>query len=179
VAALGIVPAKAPKGEAPGEGPNLFWKGKWNLPFYTDTWDGYPAAREAFYALSREAGAEDLLFLTGDSHSFWSNAVCDGEGRPMGLELGTAGVSSPGDFIETGWDTETAEKLDRIFAQALDEVRWTDNFHQGYVRVELTRAKADVAFVAVDTVLLPTYRVATVREETVVRDGQTITFADR
>ena len=178
VAALGIDPAKAPKGEAPGDGPNLFWKGKWNLPFYTDTWDGYPAAREAFYALSREAGAEDLLFLTGDSHSFWANAVSDGEGRPMGLELGTAGVSSPGDFVDTGWDTETAEKLDRVFAQSLDEVRWTDNFHQGYVRVMLTREQADVAFVAVDTVLLPTYRVETVREETVVRSGQTITFAD-
>jgi len=178
VAALGIDPARAPKGEAPGDGPNLFWKGKWNLPFYTDTWDGYPAAREAFYALSREAGAEDLLFLTGDSHSFWANTVSDGEGRPMGLELGTAGVSSPGDFVDTGWDTETAEKLDRIFAQSLDEVRWTDNFDQGYVRVVLTREQADVAFVAVDTVLLPTYRIATVREETVVKDGKTIVFAD-
>tara|TARA_R110002072_G_scaffold43981_1_gene123327 strand:- start:1375 stop:3051 length:1677 start_codon:yes stop_codon:yes gene_type:complete len=179
VAVLGIDPAKAPKGEAPGDGPNLFWKGQWNLPFYTDTWDGYPAAREAFYALSREAGAEDLLFLTGDSHSFWANAVSDGEGRPMGLELGTAGVSSPGDFVDTGWDAETAGKLDRIFAQSLDEVRWTDNFHQGYVRVVLTREQADVAFVAVDTVLLPTYRVSTVRAETVVRDGKTITFAER
>ena len=53
-----------------------------------------------------------------------------------------------------------------------------DNFHQGYVRVVLTREQADVAFVAVDAVLLPTYRVETVREETVVKDGKTIVFAD-
>tara|TARA_R110002072_G_scaffold283860_1_gene447546 strand:+ start:3228 stop:4937 length:1710 start_codon:yes stop_codon:yes gene_type:complete len=177
VAAYGIDPAKAPKGEAPGEGANLFWKAQWNLPFYTDTWDGYPAAREAFYALSRTAGAEDLLFLTGDSHSFWANQLFDGEGRPMGLELGTAGVTSPGDFVDTGWDAETAEALDRVFEQALEEVRWTDNMHQGYVRVVLTQAQADVAYVAVDTVLLPDYRTEVIRTETVVKDGKTLRFA--
>ena len=177
VAAYGIDPAKAPKGEAPGEGANLFWKAQWNLPFYTDTWDGYPAAREAFYALSRTAGAEDLLFLTGDSHSFWANQLFSGEGRPMGLELGTAGVTSPGDFVDTGWDAETAEALDRVFEQALEEVRWTDNMHQGYVRVVLTQAQADVAYVAVDTVLLPDYRTEVIRTETVVKDGKTLRFA--
>ena len=177
VAAYGIDPAKAPKGEAPGEGTNLFWKAQWNLPFYTDTWDGYPAARESFYALSRAAGAEDLLFLTGDSHSFWANQLFDDEGRPMGLELGTAGVTSPGDFVDTGWDAETAEALDRVFEQALEEVRWTDNMHQGYVRVVLTQAQADVAYVAVDTVLLPDYRTEVIRTETVVKDGKTLRFA--
>jgi alkaline phosphatase D len=177
VAAYGIDPAKAPKGEAPGEGTNLFWKAKWHLPLYTDTWDGYPAAREALYALSRAAGAEDLLFLTGDSHSFWANQLFDGEGRPMGLELGTAGVTSPGDFVDTGWDAETAKALDRVFEQALDEVRWTDNMHQGYVRVVLRPAQADVTYVAVDTVLLPTYRTEVIHTETVVKDGKTLRFA--
>tara|TARA_R110002020_G_scaffold309301_2_gene525228 strand:- start:50157 stop:51839 length:1683 start_codon:yes stop_codon:yes gene_type:complete len=178
VVALGIDPAKAPKGEAPGDGPNMLWKAEWNLPFYTDTWDGYPAAREAFYALSREVGAGDLLFLTGDSHSFWANELFDDEGRPAGLELGTAGVTSPGDFDDTGWDAESAVKLDRVFEQALDEVRWTDNTHQGYVRVVLTPEKADAAFVAMDTVLLPDYRTQVIRTETIIRDGKTIKFAD-
>lgn len=177
VAAYGIDPARAPKGEAPGEGTNLFWKAQWNLPFYTDTWDGYPVAREAFYALSRAAGAEDLLFLTGDSHSFWANQLSDGEGRPMGLELGTAGVTSPGDFVDTGWDTETAEALDLVFEQGLEEVRWTDNMHQGYVRILLTQAQADVAYVAVDTVLSPDYRTELIRTETVVTDGKNLRFA--
>lgn len=178
VVALGVDPAKAPKGEAPGDGPNMLWKAEWNLPFYTDTWDGYPAAREAFYALSREAGAGDLILLTGDSHSFWANELFDAEGRPAGLELGTAGVTSPGDFDDTGWDAESAVKLDRVFEQALDEVRWTDNMHQGYVRVVLTPEKADAAFVAMDTVLLPDYRTEVIRTETIIRDGKTIRFAD-
>ena len=69
-------------------------------------------------------------------------------------------------------------KLDRVFEQALDEVRWTDNTHQGYVRVVLTPEKADAAFVAMDTVLLPDYRTQVIRTETIIRDGKTIKFAD-
>jgi alkaline phosphatase D len=178
VVSYGIDPSSAPKGEGLGEGPNMLWKSKWNLPFYTDTWDGYPVAREAFYTLSREAGAQDLLFLSGDSHSFWANKVFDGEGRPMGVELGTTGITSPGDFVDTGWNDETAERLDRIFEQALDEVRWTDNMHQGYVRVVLAPGQAKASFVAVDTILLPSYKTKIVREEVIVKGGETLTFRE-
>lgn len=178
VSKYGLDADKAPAGEVPGAGANLFWKGQWNLPFYTDTWDGYPAAREALYALCRETGTEDLLVLTGDSHSFWANTLFDGSGTPMGLELGTAGVSSPGDFVETGWDTETAAQLDLIFEDALDEVRWTDNLHQGYVRVVLTPEKANVDFVAVDTVLLEDRNVSILRSEVIERHNGTLEFRD-
>jgi alkaline phosphatase D len=177
VAKFGITAADAPKDEQPGAGANLFWKGQWNLPFYTDTWDGYPAAREAFYALSRAAGAADLLMLTGDSHSFWANTLADASGAPMGLEIGTAGVTSPGDFVETGWQGGAAERLDRIFEAELPEVRWTDNLHQGFVRVVLSRADAVISYVAVDTLLLANYKTRVIREERIVREGETIRFA--
>jgi alkaline phosphatase D len=173
----GIDPALAPKGEKADEGTNLLWKSKWNLPFYTDTWDGYPAARQAFYELCSASGAQDLLVLTGDSHSFWANSLFDDAGRPMGVELGTAGVSSPGDFVESGWSQSDSEKLDRLFERELPEVKWTDNFNQGYVRVVLTPAKADVAFMATKSVLLQNKSATAIRRETVVRKGASIGFA--
>ncbi len=179
IAAYGVDPAKAPAGEVPGAGANLLWKGQWNLPFYTDTWDGYPAAREDFYALCRDVGVQDLLVLTGDSHSFWANTLFDASGNSMGLELGTAGVSSPGDFVETGWDMETAAQLDRVFEEALDEVRWTDNLHQGYVRVVLTRENAHVDFVAVQTVLLEDRSTTTIRSEVIERRGGALAYRDK
>lgn len=168
-----------PKGEVPGAGANLAWKAKWNLPFYTDTWDGYPKAREAFYDLCQSVGAEDLVFLTGDSHSFWANDLFDDEGRRMGVELGTAGVTSPGDFIETGWSEETSIALDEAFAELLDEVRWTDNMHQGYVRIVFGRTSAAVDFVAMDTVLTPDYRAFVLRSETLVREGASVAYDDK
>lgn len=170
VAALGIDPSKKSGADVPGTGADMFWKGKWNLPFYTDTWDGYPAAREAFYELAKASGADDLVFLTGDSHSFWANQLSTAAGEPMGIELGTAGISSPGDFVESGWDEETAQQLDTLFAEQLDEVLWTDNMHQGYVRTVFSREEIKADFIAVETVLMPDDRTKTLRSETISHD---------
>jgi phosphodiesterase/alkaline phosphatase D-like protein len=162
--AAGIPEALAPPAERIGAGPNLFWKGKWNLPFYTDTWDGYPAARERLYAAASAAGAKDLIFLTGDSHSFWENPLFDAGGNSVGIELGTAGISSPGDFVETGWIGDGPELLNAAFAERLPEVNWTEDRYQGFVRVELTAAEASVEFLAVDTCLSPDYRISRLRK---------------
>jgi alkaline phosphatase D len=133
VASLGLIAdARGPAAEV------LAWKGRWNLPFYPDTWDGYSWARERLYDSAREAGATDLVFLTGDSHSFWANQLADGQGRATGVEIGTAGVTSPGDFVESGFGPKTAARLDKAFADHNPEVLWTDGLHQGYVRLELT-----------------------------------------
>ena len=171
---LGVLPDPAPKlalAKTPqalaklAQDPavSLAWRGRYNLPDYTDAWGGYPWARERLYQLSRRAGAADLVFLSGDSHSFWANRLADDEGRPAGIEFGTAGISSPGDFVESGFDDAAAQALDRAFAEHIPEVAWTDNMHQGYVRVEFTRESGVASFVAVDTVLSPDYRTLTLR----------------
>ncbi len=156
VVGLGLMPA--PAADASLEARALAWKGMWNLPFYPDTWDGYEWARERLYDLSRKAGAGDLVFLTGDSHSFWANQLADASGRPAGVELGTAGITSPGDFISSGFGPELSVKLDKVFTDHNPEVVWTDNMHQGYVRLELKRGGGEASFVAVDTILQPDYR---------------------
>lgn len=143
VVALGLVPDLSNPAAAV-----LAWKGRWNLPFYPDTWDGYAWARERFYDSAREAGATDLIFLTGDSHSFWANQLADAQGRAVGVELGTAGVTSPGDFIDSGFDRAAAARLDGAFADHNPEVLWTDNLHQGYVRLELSRIGGVATFLA-------------------------------
>lgn len=175
--ALGILPEVTQDGGVPGAGGALALKGKMNLPFYTDTWDGYPAARERFYEICKEAGANDLLVLTGDSHSFWANQLFDGKGVPMGLEVGTAGISSPGDFVESGFDNDTANKLDRAFEQHVDEVLWTDNFHQGYVRLQLTPENAEVTYVAVNTVLQTAYKTFDLKRASIQKAGDSINFS--
>ncbi len=152
----------------------LAWKGNWNLPFYPDTWDGYGWARERLYELSRRAGAGDLVFLTGDSHSFWANRLADAKGQPAGIELGTAGITSPGDFVESGFGEALSRQLDRAFEVHNPEVVWTDNMHQGYVRLVLNRAGGQASFVAVDTVLSPRYRTATLKRFALARKGRTL-----
>ena len=152
-------------------------KGRAGLPFYPDTWDGYPWAREQLYDLSRKAGAGDLVFLTGDSHSFWVNSLKDAAGRPAGVELGTAGITSPGDFVESGFGDELSRALDKAFADHISEVMWTDNMHQGYVRLDLQRTAAEATFIAVDTIRSRAFRPLIVNRFMIARDGTQVRFS--
>ncbi len=156
---------------------SLAWRGLWNLPDYTDSWSGYPWARERLYDLAREAGANDLVFLSGDSHSFWANQLVDQAGRRTGIEFGTAGISSPGDFIESGFGPAMSRKLDQVYAQHIPEVEWTDNMHQGYVRIEFGRNSGKASFVAVSTILSPKYTTSVIHEVAFKRDAGSVRFA--
>lgn len=155
----------------------LAGKGCAGLPFYPDTWDGYPWARERLYDLSRKAGAADLIFLTGDSHSFWANRLSDAEGQPAGIELGTSGVTSPGDFVESGFGDDIAHALDQAFAEHVPEVVWTDNMHQGYVRLDLAREQSEASFISVDTVRDRDFRTFIVNRFKIRRQAGSIDFA--
>ena len=163
VVALGLIPDPAKQAKPTDDAQILAWKGKWNLPFYPDTWDGYEWARERLYSQARSAGVNDLVFLTGDSHSFWANRLADAAGKPTGIELGTAGITSPGDFIGSGFDPVTSAKLDRALEEHNPEVVWTDNLHQGYVRLVLGRSGAQADFVAVSSVTSRRYRTAVIK----------------
>ena len=174
VVALGLIPDPAKPLLA---AQILAWKGKWNLPLSPDTWDGYEWARERLYGQARSMGVNDLVFLTGDSHSFWANRLADAGGRPVGLELGTAGISSPGDFVEGGFDPATAAKIDRAFEEHNPEVVWTDNLHQGYVRLVLGRSGGQADFVAVDTVLSRRYRARSVKRFGITPGANGLTLA--
>jgi alkaline phosphatase D len=171
------VPGALYSGAAIENARQLAAKGRAGLPFYPDTWDGYPWARERLYDLSRKVGAADLIFLTGDSHSFWANSLKDAAGRPVGVELGTAGITSPGDFVESGFGDELSQALDQAFADHIPEVVWTDNMHQGYVRLDLQRGAAEATFIAVDTIRYRAFRPFIVNRLTIVREGEGISFA--
>lgn len=179
VVKLGIIPDPFAGNGGADEAKILAWKGKYDMPFYPDTWDGYEWARERLYKLSRDAGAGDLVFLTGDSHSFWANRLADASGRSAGVELGTAGISSPGDFVESGFGLETAARLDGAFAEHNPEVVWTDNLHQGYVRLDLAPTQAEAAFVAVDTVLTPVYRARTFKRFAIARRRDGLVLSEK
>ena len=170
VVALGLLPDPATTEDMADAARFLAWKGKWNLPFYPDTWDGYPWAREKLYELARKAGASDLVFLTGDSHSFWANLLADAAGQPVGIELGTAGITSPGDFIDRGFAEPLAAQLDQAFTDHNDEIVWTDNLHQGYVLLELSHAGGTASIIVMDTVREPVYQATTLVQFALTRE---------
>ena len=94
-----------------------------------------------------------------------------------GFELGTAGITSPGDFVESGFGDELSRALDKGFSDHVPEVVWTDNMHQGYVRVDLRRDEAEATFIAIDTIRSRAFRPFIVNRFAIVRDGKGIRFA--
>jgi phosphodiesterase/alkaline phosphatase D-like protein len=161
--------AKRPEHPAHGQWQGLAALGKADLPIYLDTWDGYPWARERLYALLAEAGVRDALVLTGDSHAFWLNALHNAAGEPRGLELGTTGITSPGDFAAFG--EALGAEIDARLAAHNREVLWTDNGPRGWLRLTLTPTEARAQFLALSTVTETRYTQRVLKEVVITREG--------
>jgi phosphodiesterase/alkaline phosphatase D-like protein len=149
--------------------------GELNLPLYLDPWDGYPWARERFYRMCREAGARDLFVVTGDSHSFWQNQLFSAAGEAMGVEVGTTGITSPGDFLSLG--PAGAVEMDKQLAQQNNEVLWTEGRTNGYVRLRFSPEEATVDYVGVSNIRGRDYLPVNLRRARVLRRNGQLEYA--
>ncbi len=128
---------------------------KLGLPLNLDAWDGYPAARERFYAMSKNAGASDLLVVTGDTHTWWANDLSANSGDRMGIELGTSAISSPGAGSFLG---DRSEDLARLINRDNASVRYYSGEMRGYIALTLdAEGRGSADFVAMSTVESPEY----------------------
>jgi phosphodiesterase/alkaline phosphatase D-like protein len=127
-----------------------------DIPLNLDAWDGYPAARDRFYASMADVGATDLIVLTGDTHEWWANQLSDGAGRPMGVELGTAAVTSPGSSSYFGAE---AGNYSRMLNDRNEMVRYNEPFGRGYIDLALNRDEAKAEFVSVSAITSTDYTV--------------------
>jgi len=124
--------------------------GQLELPADLDGWDGYPAARERFYQIATKAGVNDMLVISGDSHSYWANALFDAEQKSMGVELGSTGISSPRSIMKLG--EEAMNRYDKLNQQKNKEIVWSDGSHRGFIRLYVDHNGAHADFINVSTV---------------------------
>lgn len=139
-----------------------------DIPLNTDAWDGYPAARDRFYASMQEAGSSDLIVLTGDTHEWWANELRDSSGRRMGVELGTNAVTSPGASTYFGPEGAT---YSRLLSERNAMVTHHDPDGKGYIDLFLTQNEAKAIFVSVDNVLSPEYTLSDRASFDIIREG--------
>ncbi len=121
------------------------------LPTNFDAWDGYPAARERFYEMTREAGGDGMIVVTGDTHTWWANDLTDRNGERRGVELGAHSVTSPSpyrkDFLGGKGSEYTA-----LTALENEDVRYLSGEDHGYIDLVIGRDTAHARFMAIDTV---------------------------
>ena len=130
---------------------------RFGIPFGLDMWDGYPAERDRLYSALNAVNA-DIITVTGDVHSFWTNDLIDREGHRMGTEFVTAAVTSP-----TPFSSFAAPGVDygRMLVEANAEVQHCNMEDQGFIRLHLTPERLRADYYRVSTILSRDYDVVT------------------
>jgi alkaline phosphatase D len=129
-----------------------------NVPYNMDAWDGYPAARDAVLAMARNQG-KNLVSLAGDTHNAWAGNLTDGSGQRVGVEFGTASVSSPG--FERALPLIANDLLADGFLRMVEDLRYAETSKRGYAVLTLTPVEARCEFVEISTVLSRDYSART------------------
>lgn len=144
---------------------------KYNMPVYPDSWDGYPVARENFYAALDAAGLNDMLVLTGDAHEFWVNDLTTEAGKKLGLELVTSSVSSQ---TMTAFLGEGTAEHNLLLTKENKDARYYNATRSGFIDLTLTPRNAEVIMFNVDTVTSRDYTLNETARFTLRKSGDTI-----
>jgi alkaline phosphatase D len=134
--------------------------------FTYDTWQGYPREREELLAHIADRRIRDVVFVTGDIHTFLAGDVRRqmGEGPPVALEfaggsitsvgLGELDLPAGGGVVIEGDDRNP--RTDPALIEALRAINpWVDaaDFdHHGYGVVSASSRELDVRFRRVSTI---------------------------
>ncbi|TXH05173.1 MAG: alkaline phosphatase [Nevskiaceae bacterium] len=118
--------------------------------WWTDGWDGYPAARRRLLDGVRERGLRNVVVLGGDAHAFYAADLKpdfdDPKSPVVATEFtGTSITSDPGGPYE----------YFKAMLPYNPHIRFFDSRYRGYARCEITRRSWQTAFVAVDDVRDP------------------------
>ncbi|MDO6760358.1 alkaline phosphatase D family protein [Tamlana sp. 2_MG-2023] len=136
------------------------------IPYNLDAWDGYPVDREIIYnALS----GKKLVTLAGDTHNAWHNVLTSQQGTEVGVELATAGVSSPG--FETYLGATSPEMIagfEQAMTTLVDGLSYFDASRRGFMMATFTSTEVKSEWIFLDTILSESYTTTI---------GHTATFA--
>ncbi|MCP5200956.1 MAG: alkaline phosphatase D family protein [Gammaproteobacteria bacterium] len=115
--------------------------------WYTDIWDGYPAARRRFTDSLVASRAANPVTFGGDVHSFWVNDLKRDFTRPESDTIAT-------EFVTTSISSNPAPEgiIENALAANPGHIRYAVSGPRGYLRVEVTAAGMHTELRALDDV---------------------------
>jgi alkaline phosphatase D len=117
--------------------------------FWTDGWNGYPAARQRLLESTVRSGATNPVFCSGDIHAFLVSNLqrepADPKSPVVAAEFTTTSISS---------QAMPQEELDKR-RQENPSVVWANSERRGYLRLDLDRKRLQADLVAMDSVTRP------------------------
>jgi alkaline phosphatase D len=132
--------------------------------FWTDGWDGYPAARQRLLEAMAASRLANPVVIGGDIHSFWTTDLKGDFNNPRSPTVAT-------EFVGTSITSDPPPH--DLIAELLPEnphVRYFESRHRGYVVVDLDRERMHVRFRIISDRRDPKAAVDTLKQF-VVRNG--------
>lgn len=122
----------------------------------SDTWDGYPAARDRILEYVARNGVRNLAILSGDMHSSWAFDVprdpwsgyqAATGGGSLAVEILAPAISSPPLFDEPG-----VRERAPLLRPLLPHLKFLDGENRGYVLLDITAARLQAEWFFVPSV---------------------------
>ena len=156
------------------------------IPYNLDSWDGYPANREAILQTVK-AQKKKLVALSGDSHNGWFTNLTTLAGEKIGVEFAATSVTAPG--FESAGLGSLASSIDgsalvpTLGSAAIgaglgliNDVNYCDTIRRGYLLMTVTADAVKGEYVYMSTVKSTTYAAVVGRTITVPATGA-VTYA--
>jgi len=124
-------------------------------PRNMDSWDGYPAEKKKIAGIIKDNNLQNIIFLTGDTHSSWAFEVVADPLRkstppsyqPLAVEFGTTSVSSSNS--NESMPDDTVKMREQIYLKSNPHLKFVNQRDHGYLILTLSgnSARADWYFV--------------------------------
>lgn len=128
------------------------------MPRNLDSWDGYPAERDALKNFIVNQRISNVVFLTGDTHTSWAiEAATDFEKTydaktskgAFAVELGTTSISSAND--NEYHSSDTVRMMEQSVQKMNPHVKYINARDHGYLLLTLTEKKGKAEWFFVET----------------------------
>jgi len=119
------------------------------IAYWTDDWNGYPAARARLLTHLRDAKVSNPVVIGGDIHSFWANELKLDNNDPRAPVIATEFVGTSITSFGPPYD------LFMRWVPENPQIRFFESRRRGYVLVEVARERMDVAMRVVSDVTDP------------------------
>ena len=132
----------------------------------TDSWEGYPAARNrAYQEFVGDGGDGNVVVLAGDTHNAWASSLHhQSTNESVGVEFATSSITSAG--MEKYIDGPPQLAAD-MFVAASPDLKWMDASHRGFMLITLTKTQVRSDWLFVDTITNHDFNVRLAHTETV------------
>ncbi|NBB65522.1 alkaline phosphatase [Pseudomonas sp. ODNR1LW] len=142
-----------------------FGNGDAETRYWTDTWDGYPVARDRMTEALATLKPRNPVVLSGDYHSFWTNDVKRVSADPASATVAT-------EFVGTSISS-SGPPYDALMANMPNnpQIKFFDSRVRGYMSIEMDRHRLNTRYRAISDVRDPKAAVSTLNSW-VVEDGR-------